>query len=89
MMSRRSNTTECISKFIELHGHPAIAWPTFDGKDLVHYYNDYATFKYDSDLNDIVLDKILKSDYSGGVGNPNGMRHLVYQLTTILFPVES
>jgi len=80
--------TPCISKFYNTHGHPSFAWPTFDGRTFAPLPKaEFVTFQYDEYLNELISKKIVKSEYNNGVGNPNGVRHLSYQLMTILFPV--
>jgi len=79
--------TPCIAKFTHAQGHPAFAWPTFDGRTFAPIpASGFVTFEYDKALNELVAAKIAKSEYNNGVGNPNGIRHLSYQLMTILFP---
>ncbi len=79
--------TPCIAKFNHVYGHPAFAWPTFDGRTFAPLpSSEFVTFQYDKALNELVANKILKLEYNNGVGNPNGVRHLSYQLMTVLFP---
>lgn len=79
--------TPCISRFNSSSGHPAFAWPTFDGRTFAPIPSTgFVTFQYDKALNELVANKIAKAEYNSGVGNPNGVRHLSYQLMTILFP---
>ena len=78
----------CISKFDKIVGHPAFAWPTFDGKTFAPLPSgDFIAFRFDGALNDLVVSKIESLEYTNPIGNPNGMRHLSHQLTVILFPV--
>lgn len=82
-------TTPCIQKFIGNFGHPSFAWPTLDGETFVPIPDvDQVVFRYDQELNDLVAQKIEESEYDNPKGNPNGMRHLTYQLMTILFPAS-
>jgi len=69
-------------------GHPAIAWPTFDGQHFAPIPN-VALIKYDyiDNMNAAVIASIQSSFYSEPKGNPNGIRHLMHQLTTVLFPM--
>lgn len=78
--------TPCIAKFMNSSGHPAFAWPTFDGKTFAPIPPNGVAFQYDKSLNELVAAKIAKSEYNNGVGNPSGVRHLSYQLITVLFP---
>lgn len=80
-----SESTACIAEFAEL-GHPAFAWPTLDGEHFVPITSD-VTFKYDKDLNDIVLNAIKNHKYDGVRGSVTGYRHLAYQFSAILFPM--
>lgn len=82
-----SLNTPCIAKFINEYNHPAFAWPTFDGRTFVPLpKSEFVTFQFDKVLNELVAAKIAKSEYDNGVGHPNGVRHLSYQLMTVLFP---
>lgn len=49
-----SESSPCISKFITLYDHPAIAWPTFDGYNFAPIPSDGAVFRYDKNFNDII-----------------------------------
>lgn len=84
-----SYDTPCIAKFRQSHGHPAIAWPTLDGKSFMALPSDEGvTFQFDPLLNNIVAEKIANEEYTMPKGNPNGVRHLSFQLTTVLFPAK-
>jgi hypothetical protein len=48
---------------------------------------DQIYFRYDQTLNDLAARKIQASEYDSPRGNPDGVRHLTFQLMTILFPV--
>jgi hypothetical protein len=81
-----SETTPCIAKFLH-KGHPAFAWPTFDGKTFAPLPQREAVgFRYDEKLNEVVARKINDSEFESGKGNPPGVRHLSFQLMMILFP---
>ncbi len=77
----------CIGELIEHFGRPSFAWPTLDGKSFSQIPDvDEVLFRYDQDYNDLVNQKILDNDYKNPLGNPNGLRHLSHQLSSILFP---
>lgn len=79
--------TPCIQSFFE-QGHPAFAWPTFDGKRFAPLPREgVVNFHFDEYLNTVVLSNIATGNFSNGKGNPDGLRHLTYQLTLILFPL--
>lgn len=79
----------CLATFIDGPGHPAFAWPTFDGKTFVPLpTGDFVTFRFDKTLNDEVTKRVADGDYEDGKGKPAGIRHLTYQMTTILFPAS-
>lgn len=79
--------TPCIANFIEDHGHPAFAWPTLDGRTFAPIPADGVTYRYDQSLNDLVSARITNEEHRAPAGRPNGVRHLSYQLMTVLFPV--
>lgn len=82
-----SEETPCISKFKDSIGHPAIAWPTFDGKSFAPIPESGAQFRYDKHLNSIISEMLEDGKYIHPKGNPSGVRHLTYQLMSIIFPV--
>lgn len=82
-----SITTPCIAAFQETLGHPAFAWPTLDGKKFAPIPDSPVTFKFDQKLNELFTEKLQSGDYSSPYGNPSGIRHLTFQLATVLFPV--
>ncbi len=84
-----SDTEPCIMKFLKTsRGHPAFAWPTFDSKTFAPLPDSPAvTFQFDQVLNDIIAQKINAGDFIEGRGFPAGIRHLTFQLMTVLFPV--
>jgi len=83
-----NETTPCIKQFIKSHGHPSFAWPTLDGVNFVPIpETEQIHFKYDQVLNDLVAQKLADEEYNSPKGNPAGVRHLTFQLMTILFPV--
>lgn len=78
-----SDSEPCVTKF----KHPAFAWPTLDGETFAPLPDtERVSFQFDEKLNALVAGKITDGDYEKGKGNPNGVRHLAYQLTTVLFP---
>lgn len=82
-----SESEPCVAKFLPTKGHPAFAWPTFDGKTFVPLpAGDFVNFHFDEKLNDLVAQKIAEGEFDDGKGNPPGVRHLTYQLMTVLFP---
>jgi hypothetical protein len=82
-----NDSTPCIKAFKEKYGHPSFAWPTLDGKTFAPIQDvDQVSFRYDQTLNDLVAQRIAASEYNSPKGNPNGIRHLTFQLMTILFP---
>lgn len=82
-----SESEPCVAKFLGTKGHPAFAWPTFDGKTFVPLPADeFVTFHFDEKLNEIVSRQIADGEFEDGRGNPAGVRHLTYQLMVILFP---
>ncbi len=68
--------------------HPAFAWPTFDGELFVPWPDDGARFFYDNVLNAQVAEQIEKGHYADAKGFPAGIRHLSYQLSRVLFPMN-
>lgn len=84
-----SEAEPCIAKFLPTKGPVAFAWPTFDKKSFVPLpAGEFVGFHYDEKLNEIVAGKIADGDYDDGKGNPPGIRHLSYQLMTVLFPAN-
>jgi hypothetical protein len=82
--------TPCIARFLHKRGHPAFAWPTFDGKTFAPLpQGDTVEFQFDEQLNDLVTRKIENGDFTSGKGSPAGVRHLSYQLPIVLFPVTN
>lgn len=82
-----SESTPCINKYLKTIGHPAFAWPTFDGSRFAPLPPaDYIDFHYDADLHNIVVGKLASGEFVSGKGTPSGLRHLAYQLNAILFP---
>ncbi len=82
-----SESEPCVAKFLPSRGHPAFAWPTFDGKSFVPLpAGEFVNFHFDEKLNDVVAQKIAEGEFEDGKGNPPGVRHLTYQLMTVLFP---
>ena len=70
----------------QLGAMPAIAWPTLDGKTFAPIVNKTNKFVYDVKLNKQFANLIDRQFYLNPVGNPNGSRHLAYQLSVVLFP---
>jgi len=69
-------------------GYPAFAWPTLDGKNFAPLpQKPSVRFRYDQDLNDMVIAAIEGQEYNGQVGKAGGVRHLSYTFQTIVFPV--
>ena len=69
-------------------GYPAFAWPTLDGKNFAPLpQKPSVRFRYDQDLNDMVIAAIEGQEYNGQVGKSGGVRHLSYTFQTIVFPV--
>lgn len=69
-------------------GFPAFAWPTLDGKNFAPLpHKPSVRFRYDQDLNDMVIAAIEGQEYNGQVGKSGGVRHLSYTFQTIVFPV--
>ena len=69
-------------------GYPAFAWPTLDGKNFAPLpHKPSVRFRYDQDLNDMVIAAIEGQEYNGQVGKSGGVRHLSYTFQTIVFPV--
>lgn len=66
----------------------AFAWPTLDGVKFAPIMSDVVRFRYDADLNTAVAGLINRGAYTSQCGNPDGMRHLAYQLSTVVFPVH-
>ncbi len=83
-----SERSPCIAKFSSSIGHPAIAWPTFDGETFVDIPNEGAVFQYREDLNVLVLDSISNGWYSNVKGNPSSIEHVVSKISPIIFPVS-
>lgn len=76
-----------IAHFTNLIGHPSFAWPTVDGNTFAPLPNTKSVgFIYDEEFNDIVANKILAGDVRNTCGNPDGVRHLAYQLQHIVIP---
>ena len=76
-----------IAYFTDLIGHPSFAWPTVDGLNFSPLPNTKTVnFMYDEEFNDIVAGKILAGDVRNTCGNPDGVRHLAYQLQHIVIP---
>lgn len=80
--------TPCVAEFANDVGHPAFAWPTFDGVSFVQLPESDIVFCYDENLSGSAYNKIMSGDYKSPVGSPNGLRHLSYQLSVILFPMS-
>lgn len=75
--------------FLDIIGHPTIAYPTFDGVNFAPYPSaTMLSFMYDEEFNDIVATKILNEDYRNPIGDPKNMRHLSFQLRNIVTPVN-
>jgi hypothetical protein len=70
----------------ELGDVPAIAWPTLDGENFAPVASNQIEFVYDKELCDEVADILDRKYYLKAKGNPNGARHLTYQLSIVLFP---
>lgn len=82
-----SELEPCVAKFMA-KGHPAFAWPTFDGKTFVPLpETEFVNFHYDEKLNELVAQQIASGEFDAAQGNPTGVRHLSYQLATVLFPM--
>lgn len=80
-----SESTPCLQKF----GRPAFAWPTFDGRQFAPLpQKESIVFRTDERLNKLIVDKIMNGDFLSGKGNPAGIRHLSYQLSKVLFPIN-
>jgi hypothetical protein len=84
-----SEAEPCIAKFLKTKGHVAFAWPTLDGKTFVPLpAGDTVTFHFDEKLNEMVARLIVEGEFEDAKGNPAGIRHLSYQLMTVLFPAR-
>lgn len=83
-----SISTPCIARFNDLIGHPAIAWPTLDGEDFAPIPEDGSMFRYNISLNDVISSLLTNGKYNNPKGSPNGLRHLTYQLASIIFPIS-
>jgi hypothetical protein len=84
-----SHNTPCMSAAFETFGqYPAFAWPTFDGTSFLEVSEENVKFMYNESINDMVLHKINNGDYDNPKGRPSGHRHLVHQLSLILFPAN-
>lgn len=84
-----SEDSPCVKEFMKTVGHPAFAWPTFDGRKFAPLPNkESVAFHFDEQLNQLVTDKITAGDFTNGKGSPAGIRHLSYQLTVVLFPAS-
>jgi hypothetical protein len=79
-------TTPCIAVLKDI-GHPAFAWPTLDGVHFAPIPPGEILFKYNKELNDLVVGAIKNRQYDDPKGSPSGHRHLSHQLDIILFPV--
>ncbi len=84
-----SEAEPCIAKFLKAKGHVAFAWPTLDRKTFVPLpAGNAVTFYFDEKLNEMVARKIADGEFDDAKGNPAGIRHLSYQLMTVLFPAS-
>lgn len=72
--------TPCLKMLADV-GHPAFAWPTFDGNLFVGIpTSGSVTFKYDTSLNSLFKQALVAKDVSDVKGNAQGIE-------VVLFPV--
>lgn len=77
-----SLSTECISRFIDAQGHPAIAFPSIDGEEFAGIpESGLVTFVIDEALNNEILAKIVSGDILIAKGDPS-------EISVILFPTS-
>jgi hypothetical protein len=69
-----------IANFISHIGHPAIAWPTFDGKTFAPINSDKTIFRYDLKMNSLLEQEFNK-------GNFVSLRGELRELNKVLFPI--
>lgn len=81
--------TPCIAKFVDAeHNYPAFAWPSLDGKDFAPLpTRDSIIFQHDTHLNELAAQQLAAGQATQLKGEPNGIRHVAFQLSTILFPL--
>jgi hypothetical protein len=80
-----SKSTPCLAELQEL-GHPAFAWPTFDGENFAPVTMNSIVFHYDENLNEHVQQLVAEQRYDGLRGK-SGARHVEHQFELTLFPV--
>lgn len=76
-----SISSDCIKSVTDKYGHPAIAWPTFDGFNFVNVPNADVVFKFDKKYNDVSLTLINNGMYEKHIGH-------VQNIGCVIFPVQ-
>ncbi len=77
---------QCVSSFISSgDGHPAIAWPTFNGEEFLGLpTSGFHTFVENEEMSDAILEKINNGEFAGRVnGDPAG------QIPIVIFPTNT
>lgn len=83
-----SLSTPCIESVIDKIGHPAFAWPTFDGRTFAPLPKSQSVrFVYDPELSDILRLKIGQHEYNNVVGREGSSNQLMFILQNVMFPV--
>jgi len=80
--------TPCVSQFLDTIGHPAIAWPTFDGQTFAPLSADAAIMSYSQDLNNLAIGLIREGYFDAVIGSTFNAGDLADLLNPILFPAS-
>jgi hypothetical protein len=79
------SNNQCVSKFIDKIGHPAIAWPSLDGINFAPFVEVNNVLQYNEKLSEEILNKIRQKEYKNSTV---GHRKLEYVIPSVLIPMS-